>query len=115
MGKRNVYHGNRQKRSMMGRIAAYSRAEYNLRLDLALQLCADAAALAAAELFAASQEDTVRFLKVYGSYVNQISQLLAEDGKDDPEIVYATTTLDKAVKAAVGAEHFVPWEERYTA
>ena len=52
------------------------------------------------------------FANAYIDAVNAIAKMFAEDGEDDPEMVYSKKVLDDRLRAISG-EAFQSWEERY--
>lgn len=111
--KKQKYHGNRHKDSSIGRAAEAYKRNYDLKLSIGLQMCADAAAITASEVCGMPQEQAAEFLNRFCDCVNAIGELFSTDGKDDADLVYSTATLDKAVRQAVGDENFTDYEHRY--
>lgn len=110
---KHPYHGSRNQGSMMGRIERRRKLDYDAQLDIALQLCQDAAMLAAHEVLGMGPGRAERFRQAYVKAVNDITGLWNTDGKDDPDLEWSIARLDEALKRIVGPEHFLPWEVRY--
>ena len=77
-----------------------------------IQWCADAALLAANDVFQRRGEKLVEFNKAMVEYANEIARMTLEDAKADKSIVYTKDKLDGRRKDILG-DAFVPWEERY--
>ena len=78
-----------------------------------MQWCADAAILAAHEVFNRKGEKLVEFALTMQRYANEISRLTLDDAKDDKDIEYTKAKVDKALKDILPEERFQPWDERY--
>ena len=96
------------------RLLAEAQAEYSCRLRICLQQSMDAALMAADDVFDVNAYSAEKFCKAMVQYVNDISSMIVEDSKSDPELVFTKTDLDRRIKQIVGAENFEPWDERYT-
>lgn len=92
------------------------RLEKELELERAriitMQWCADAAVLAANDVFKRKGEKIVEFVKSMERYSQEIAHLTIEDAKADKNIEYTKSVVDERLKTILG-EHFQPWEERY--
>ena len=78
-----------------------------------MQWCADAAILAANEVFKRRGDKLVEFALTMQRYSQEIASLTLEDAKNDKEIEYTKAKVDKALKDILPEEHFQPWDERY--
>lgn len=113
--KRNVP----QKRGMnaLGRVRAnledLYEAKQRFMVDFLLQAGCDAFILAAADVFDLGEEKANEAVASYREYIMQMMDALIEDSKDDDELVYFWTDLDRRLKQIVGDELFVPHDERY--
>lgn len=93
--------------------AALYDEKYRRKMDLTLQLAQDAAFLAASDTFQMGKGRAEKFGARFRDYVNQISLMVVEDSKDDPDYWHTKQSVDERMKQIVGAENFCPWEERY--
>ena len=78
-----------------------------------MQWCADAAILAAHEVFNRKGEKLAEFGDAMARYANEISRLTLDDAKDDKDIEYTKAKVDKALKAILPENVFQSWDERY--
>ena len=78
-----------------------------------IQYCADAAILAAHEVFNRKGEKLSEFGDAMARYANEISRLTLDDAKDDKDIEYTKAKVDAALKDILPEERFQPWDERY--
>ena len=77
-----------------------------------IQLCADAAILAANEVFQRKGDKLVEFFNSFVKYTHEIAEMTMEDAKDDKTIEYTKAKLDARLQELLG-ENFVPWDKRY--
>lgn len=77
-----------------------------------MQWCADAAIIAAHEVFQRKGEKLVEFHNAFVKYANEIAEMTLADAKDDKAIDYTKGKVDGQLKELLG-EAFQPWEERY--
>ena len=110
-------YGEMKKNNMLARheaaIAYKLKAEYDAKLDIALQMGLDAATIAANEVLGMGKGRAKDFLTRYIETYNLFARMITEDSKDDPSIDYSTSKIDQRIKSIVGDEVFRPWEERY--
>ena len=78
-----------------------------------MQWCADAAILAANEVFKRRGDKLVEVALTMQRYSQEIASLTLEDAKNDKEIEYTKAKVDKALKDILPEERFQPWDERY--
>ena len=106
-----------KKNNMLARheaaIAYKLKAEYDAKLDIALQMGLDAATIAANEVLGMGKGRAKDFLTRYIETYNLFARMITEDSKDDPSIDYSTSKIDQRIKSIVGDDVFRPWEERY--
>ena len=109
---------------MLAKIEAKYKAEYEVKLlqaqiefrkklDMALQLSADAALMAADDVFDVNAYNAEKFHASHVEYVDKISHMTVVEDKDDDEMVWTKATVDKRLLQIVGEKNFTPWEERY--
>lgn len=77
-----------------------------------IQWCADAAILAANEVFQRKGPKLVEFHDAFVRYAREIAEMTLEDAKDDKTIGYTKGKLDARMQDLLG-DDFIPWEERY--
>ena len=104
----------------MSKQSAFMKAvqkEVNTRLRQSLksgmQLAEDAAFIAANEVLGLGAGRAKEFGNAFVKYVNEIAEFVVADSKDDKDIAYSKEILDRRIKAIVGEENFVPYDERY--
>lgn len=86
---------------------------FKLMLDMGLQQSADAAIMAADDVFDVNEYSAEKFHLAHIDYVNKISHMAAVEDKDDPEMAWTKDTVDKKLLQIVGKKNFAPWPERY--
>lgn len=89
------------------------KAEYNLKLKMALQQCCDAAMMAIDDVFDVNEYSAEKFFIAHTENMNEMSRMAVEDGNDDPEMVWTKKTVDTRLRKIVGEKNFAPWDERY--
>lgn len=92
---------------------ALAHENFQRLLKRGMQQASDAALMAIDDVFDVNEYSAEKFYLAHVKYVNGISGLIIEDGKNDPDLVYARTDIDRRLKQIVGAENFTPWDERY--
>lgn len=80
--------------------------------NFTVQLCADAAAIAANKVFHRKGDVLAEFLREYNRIAIEIATMTMDDAGADKSITYAKAKIDAALKELLG-EHFQPWEVRY--
>lgn len=91
---------------------AQAEADFLKMLDMALQQSADAALMAADDVFNVTEETAEQFHLAHIEYVNEMSHMAVVKDKDDKEMVWTKATIDKRLLQIVGEKNFVPWDER---
>ena len=91
-----------------------AKAAFMMQLNMALQQSADAALMAADDVFDVNEYSAEKFVLAHIDYVNKISHMAVVEDKDDPEMWWTKDTVDKRLRQIVGEKNFAPWEERYT-
>ena len=74
-----------------------------------VQMCKDAAMIAANEALGMGEGRCVAFSQAFDKALNEIVHTCLED---TPDIEYTKEVIDRQLKAICG-EHFAPWEVRY--
>lgn len=77
-----------------------------------IRWCADAALLAANEVFQRKGDKLIEFNNAFVKYTHEIAEMTLADAKDDKTLEYTKAKLDARLKELLG-ENFIPWEERY--
>jgi len=77
-----------------------------------IRWCADAAILAANEVFQRKGEKLVEFNNAFVRYAHEIAEMTLADAKDDKSLEYTKAKLDDRLQELLG-DDFVPFEERY--
>lgn len=85
---------------------------FHRRVAMTVQMCGDAATIAANEALHMGPGRVEEFQRAYQSALDGMSSLLLEDQKDDAEYEYTKAKVDQRLKEICG-EHFEPWEKRY--
>lgn len=97
----------------LARMQAQKAAEITNHRHFTMQWCADAAILAANEVFHRRGKALVEFHEAFMKYSNEIANMTMDDAKADKSLEYTKAKLDGRLKELLG-EDFVPWDERYT-
>ena len=88
----------------------------NARLVSTL-FCADAAVIAAHEVFRRKGEIIAEFQEAYQTWCQRIAKLVVEDSettvRDGSYLEYSKTTIDEAVRDALADKYFLPWDTRH--
>lgn len=92
---------------------AEAEATFSRQLDIALQISADAALMAADDVFDVSVYRAEQFHLAHIDNVNAIAKLTVEDSESDPNIEYTKADIDRRLLQIVGKDNFEPWEKRY--
>lgn len=98
--------------AFLAKMEAQYRAMSAHKVNVALQMAKDVADIAANEVFGMAEGRAEKWTKVYSETLNDMMQMVSQDGKDDPEFIYAKTKIDERLKQNNG-KHFQPWEVRY--
>ena len=102
---------------MLARIEAAAEARYQIRfhksMDMLLQMCQDAAAIAAHDVLQLGPGRAEDFYIAYREAINDMARRVVDDQMDDPEFVYAKAKIDEQIRSIVGEDKFSPWEVRY--
>lgn len=80
--------------------------------QICIQMCLDAAMIAANEVFNMGPTRAKAFADAFSSSLNEIATMTVSDGKTDKELWFTKSKLDERLKQICG-EHFQPWEVRY--
>lgn len=91
---------------------AQKQADIRFHRMFTMQWCADAAILAANEVFHRRGEKLVEFYTAFVRLTNEIASMTLEDAKDDKTLEYTKAKVDGRLKEILGKD-FVPWEQRY--
>lgn len=94
------------------KLQAQKAAEMARQRTFTIQWCADAAILAANEVFQRKGEKLVEFHNAFVKYAHEIAEMTLADAKDDKTIEYTKAKIDARLQELIG-EDFLPWEERY--
>jgi hypothetical protein len=97
---------------LLASFEAKLEARYRQQLKFSNQLGLDAAMIAANEVLGLGAGRAAKFRSVYIKTINEMAAMLAEDGKDDPELEWSIATIDKRLQSIMG-DNFKPWDERY--
>lgn len=99
--------------AFLARMEAQYRAMSAHKVNVALQMAKDVADMAANEVFGMAEGRAERWTEVYSQILNDMMEMVSQDGKDDPEFIYAKTKIDERLKQ-INGKHFQPWEVRYS-
>lgn len=100
------------KGGYLARLQAQKAAELSFHRKFTTQWCADAALLAANEVFHRRGKILVDFHNAFVRYAHEIAEMTMEDARADKSLEYTKYKVDEQLKELLG-EDFVPWEERY--
>lgn len=99
-------------KNYLARQQAQKAADIKRHRLFTMQWCADAAILAAHEVFQRKGEKLVEFHNAFVKYANEIAEMTLADAKDDKTIDYTKGKVDGQLKELLG-DKFEPWEVRY--
>lgn len=102
-----------KQNNMLASFEAKLEAQYRAKLDVALQMGLDAGMMAANETLKMGSGRADAFRTAYITNMNEMARMLANDGADDPDLVYSRELIDRRIKAIVGPDQFQPWDVRY--
>ena len=88
------------------------RADNRRKLMMGMQLAADAALMAADDVFDVNEYSAERFHERNVYYVNKMSHMAVVEDRDDPNMDWTKDTIDRRLRQIVGKDNFVPWDER---
>ena len=98
--------------AFLAKMEAKYRAMSAHKVNVAIQMAKDAADMAANDVFGMGEGRAEKWTQEFSKILTEMMQLVSQDGKDDPEFIYAKTKIDERLKQIHG-KHFQPWEERY--
>ena len=104
---------NKMLAEIENRYKTYYENLFHRRIGMILQIGQDAGCFAANDVFHMGVSRSPDYCIAYREYVNQMVKMIFEDQNDDAEFVYAKAKIDERLKQIVGAENFVPYDERY--
>ena len=81
-------------------------------LKMGLHQGHDAAIMAIDDVFDVNEYTAKKFHEQHIYYVNKISHMAVVEDKDDPNMEWTKDTIDRRLLQIVGADNFVPWDER---
>ena len=106
-----------KQNNVLARMEARLRAQYDCaferKINMVMQMGQDAAMIAANEVLHMGKGRAEAFCLAYMKAANEMSQLMHDDQKDDPDFEYAQAKIDQRIRSIIGDEIFVPWEVRY--
>ena len=77
-----------------------------------VQMCLDAAMIAANEVFNMGPGRCEAFCSAFNATMDELARMTLEDGKDDKQLWHTKAVLDERLKAICG-DKFQPWATRY--
>lgn len=101
------------KNAYLAKLQAQKAFEMEQTRVFTMLWCADAAILAANEVFKRKGDKLVEFAKIMERYSQEIAKITLEDAKADKDIEYTKAKVDERLKAILG-DSFQPWDERYS-
>ena len=101
-----------KKSGYLERMQAKNAADISFHRKFTMQWCADAAILAANEVFQRRGKKLVEFFNAFVRYSHEIAEMTLDDAKGDKTLEYTKYKLDERLKELLG-EDFQPWDERY--
>lgn len=97
----------------LARMQAKKAADISFHRKFTMQWCADAAILAANEVFQRRGEKLVEFYNAFIRNAHEIAEMTLDDAKADKSLEYTKYKIDEQLKDLLG-DDFKPWDERYT-
>ena len=101
-----------KKSSFIQRMQEQKAYEIQKHRAFTIQWCADAAIMAANEVFQRKGEKLVEFNNTFAQYAKMIAEMTLDDARGDKSIVYTKEKVDGRLKELLG-DAFVPWDDRY--
>lgn len=101
-----------KQNAFLARMEAQCRAMSAHKVNVALQMAKDVADIAASEVFGMGEGRAEKWTKIYSEILTEMMEMVSQDGKDDPEFVYAKAKIDQRL-AQINGKHFQPWAVRY--
>ena len=101
-----------KKSGYLQRLQQKKAADITYHRTFTMQWCADAAILAANEVFQRKGKKLVEFHNVFIRYAHEIAHMTLDDARGDKSLEYTKYKIDERMKDLLG-EDFVPWDERY--
>lgn len=102
-----------RKNAYLAKLQAEKTDSLRFHRKFTMQWCADAAILAANEVFGRRGKKLVEFHKKFIEYAEGIARMTLEDAKGDKSIEYTREKIDGRLKELLG-EDFQDWDTRYT-
>lgn len=100
------------KNDYLRRLQEQKHREIMISRKFTMQFCADAAIMAANEVFHRRGDILADFHNKFCEYAEMIAEMVVEDAKADKEIEYSKVKVDKCLEELLG-DKFQPWDERY--
>ena len=101
------------KNAYLTKLQKQKQQEISRHRIFTMQWCADAAVLAANEVFQRKGEKLVEFNNAFVKYAHEIANMTLEDAEGDRTLEYTKAKVDARLKELLG-DDFLPWEQRYT-
>ena len=98
---------------LLEKFEAQLEAKYRTQLQITIQMCSDAATIAANNVLGMGAGRAPKFQQDFIDTFNQIIHMTVVDDKDDPDMEWTKSKVDERIRKIVGDENFVPWDERY--
>jgi hypothetical protein len=100
------------KSGYLARLQQQKAADISFHRKFTMQWCADAAILAANEVFHRRGPMLVEFHNAFIRIAHEIANMTLDDAKDDKTLEYTKYKVDERLKELLG-DDFIPWDERY--
>lgn len=91
---------------------AIERENFRRMLKMGMQQSHDAAIFAIDDVFDVNEYSANEFHKKHIYYVNKTSHMAVVEDRDDPDMEWTKTTIDRRLLQIVGKDNFVPWDDR---
>lgn len=98
---------------LLAKFEAQLEAKYQAQLQITIQMCSDAATIAANDVLGMGAGRATKFQQAFIDAFNQIIHMTVVEDKDDPDMMWTKAKVDERIKKIVGEENFVSWDERY--
>ena len=96
----------KEAKKEFARLLAEAHANYQRMLRMGMQQSHDAALMAADDVFDVNEYSAEKFHNAHIRYVNKISSMVIDDNKDDPEMVWTKSTVDRRLLQIRGRKEF---------
>lgn len=89
--------------------------DYQRMSKIGRQMSEDAAIFAIDDVFDVNEYSANKFLGQHRYYLCEIARMAIDEDRDDPDMEWTKSAVDRKRLQIVGKDNFEPWDERYGA